>query len=360
MKHMPTASNQQLTAQQRAMLFMQATRQTIQTLPTQQAPAENTTLEWTLPKARLLSKIYIEVEAVATLKATSGTSIAKDPFTPYKILRRVSLDLNNGFSPFVIPGRDLYFYNLNRLNPDVLLPSSSLKGMNYVGNTASSSGTDNTIKFTVELPVTLNDRDPVGLILLQNNETAVTLSIDIDTLAKAYNPNQSNGETVTFKSLAITPVLETYTIPPVPDAMPDISVLKLVNSKADTFAGNGQNIIKLNVGTIYRKLILYIEDNNGNPLTDSDFNGNLELVFNQADIPYSVKPSILSARNCSQLGYTLPDGLYIFDFSNQGIPNLGGSRDYIDTERLTEFWVRFSTQKAGKITAISETLSRLR
>lgn len=353
-------ATKQLSAQQRALLFMQATRQTIQTLPTQQAESEGQTLQWTLPKARLLSKIYFEVQAVATLKATSGSSIAKDPFTPFGILRRVELNLNNGFAPFIIPGRDLYFYNLNRLNPDVLLPTSSLKGMNHVENSASSGGTDNVIKFTVELPITLNDRDPVGLILLQNNETAVTLSIDIDTLAKAYKPNASNGETVTFKSLQITPVLETYTIPPVPDAMPDISVLKLVSSRADTFAGNGQNTIKLNTGTIYRKLLLYFEDNNGNPLTDADFNGNLELVFNQADIPYSIKPSVLSARNASQLGYTLPDGLYIFDFSNQGIPNLGGSRDYIDTERLTEFWVRFSTQKAGKITAITETLSRLR
>jgi hypothetical protein len=352
-------ATQQLSAQQRAALFMTATRQTIQTMPTHIVTAEGTTVQFQLPKNRLLSKIYLEVDAVATVKATTGSTVQKDLFTPYQILRRVSLDLNNGFSPFIIPGRDLFLYNTDRLNPDVLLPGSTVKGMNYVGNTASAGGTDNRIKFMVELPLTLNDRDPVGLVMLQNPTTNVVLSVDVDTLAKAYVLNAGNGESATFKSMSITPVLETYTIPPSENAIPDVSVLKLVSSTTQMFAGNGQNIVKLQVGTIYRKLMLYFADNNNNPLTDLDFQGNVELIFNQADIPYSVKPSILSARNASQLGYTLPDGCYLFDFSFQGIPNLGGSRDYVDTENLTEFWVRFSTTKAGAVTAISETLSRL-
>ncbi|MBT2718072.1 cytoplasmic protein [Bacillus sp. ISL-57] len=351
-------AQQQLSAQQRAILFGQATRQTLQTMPTQQVTSENSSVQFVLPKTRLLSKIMLEVEAVATLKAASAVNIAKDVFSPYQILRRVSLDLNNGFSPFIVPGRDLLLYNTDRLNPDVLFSNTNARGMNYVENAATVAGQDQKIKFMVELPITLNDRDPVGLILLQNPETQVTLTLDIETLAKAYKPKA--GETVTFKSMQVTPVLETFTIPPSADATPDISVLKLVQSKADIFAGNGQNVVKLNVGTIYRKLVLYLEDNDGVPLKDTDFSGQLELVFNQADIPISIKPSVLSARNASQLGYALPDGVFIFDFSNQGLPNMGGSRDYVDTERLTEFWLRFSTNKSGKVTAISETLSRLR
>jgi hypothetical protein len=155
-------------------------------------------------------------------------------------------------------------------------------------------------------------------------------------------------------------MIETFSIPPVQDAFPDISVLKLVSSRNQKFSAASQQTLNLQVGTIYRKLVLYFEDEAGAPLKDADFSGNLELVFNQADIPYSVKPSVLSAKNHSQLGFTLPDGVYVFDFSNQGIPNYGGARDYIDTERLTEFWVRFTANKAGKMTAITETLSRLR
>ncbi|CKE76060.1 Uncharacterised protein [Streptococcus pneumoniae] len=350
---------QQLSAQQRAAYFGTATRQNYQMLPAQQVTQENSTVEFTLPKARLLSKIVLNVEAVATLKS-KGTAIQTHDFSPYTILRRVSLDLNNGFSPFIVSGRDLMQYNLLRLNPNVLFPSTNQRAMNFIENGASVEGKDAKIKFSVELPVTLNPRDPVGLVLLQNAETSVTLTVDVAQLANAYTLNASNTDQVLFKSMKVVPMVETFSIPPIPEAFPDISTLKLVSSKSDTFAGNGQNIVKLNTGTIYRKMLLYFEDKDGKPLEDADFQGNLELVFNQADIPYSIKPEILSHINHSQLGYPLPKGLYALDFTNQGIPNLGGSRDFIDSERLTEFWVRFSTLKEGKVTVVSENLSRLR
>lgn len=351
-------AEKQISAQERAMYFAQATRQTYQTLPTSRFTQENSTIMIDIPKVRLMSKIILEVEAVATLKSTAAT-ILKDTFSPYGILRRISVDLNNGFSPFILSGKEAFLYSLNRDNPNVLLPQNSIRGVNYVENAASVAGTDAKIKFQIVLPVTLNDRDAVGLVLLQNTETNVTVTVDLGKLADAYKLTPANNDDVVFKSVAITPLVETYTVPPAEIARPDLSVLKLVQSKAETFAGNGQNIIRIQTGLIYRKMVLYFEDNDHNPLVDSDFSGNLELVFNTADIPISIKPSILAAKNANELGYPLPDGVYAFDWSYQGIPNLGGTRDYIDTERLTQFELRFSTQKAGKVTIVPETLSRL-
>ena len=57
---------------------------------------------------------------------------------------------------------------------------------------------------------------------------------------------------------------------------------------------------------------------------------------------------------------TLPKGVYMFDFTNQGIVGMGGSRDIIDTERLTMFQIRFNTIKAGRVTVISEKVTRLK
>lgn len=350
----------QLSAQERAILFAQATRQNLQTLPSKRVESENTTVTFDLPKTRLLSKIYVEFDIVANLKSTTGSKIDFNTFNVHNILRRVALDLNNGFSPFVVSGRELYLYNMIRMNPDVLIPQGNVKGISSIGTATSAAGVDNRIKFTIAMPVTLNDRDTTGLILLQNPETNVQLSIDVAKIANAYKLNSANGDTVTLKSMTVTPMVETFSIPPIPTAFPDISVLKLVSAKGNQFAGNGQNITPLQTGTIYRKMALYFEDTDGNPLKDEDFSGTIELVFNQADVPYSIKPSVLSAVNHSQLGYTLPDGVYVFDFSNQGLPNYGGARDYIDTEKLTEFWVRYSTTKGGKLTVVSETLSRLR
>lgn len=351
-------AQQNLSPQQRAMLFAQSTRQTMQTLGAKQAASENSTIVFDLPKVRLLSKILVEVDATVTLTSPTRTTIPLKPFGEHNLLRRVSLDLNNGFSPFIVEGRHLHLYNMNRLNPDVLHAQDNTKGVSYVEQAATTDGKDARLKFMIALPVTLNDRDATGLILLQNNETNVQLSIDVSTFNDVFDLNA--GETASFKSVQFTPLVETFSVPPIPEAFPDISVLKLVSARQSLFSGGGQQTQTLQVGTIYRKLVLYFEDENGQPLKDADFSGNMELVFNQADVPYAIKPSMLSALNHSQLGFPLPDGVYVFDFSNQGIPNLGGARDYIDTERLTEFWVRFTPTKQGRMTAITETLSRLK
>ena len=55
-----------------------------------------------------------------------------------------------------------------------------------------------------------------------------------------------------------------------------------------------------------------------------------------------------------------PKGVYIFDFSSGGnITNYGGTRDYIDTEKLTEFWIRTTTTTTGSVKVVSECLARL-
>lgn len=351
-------AKQQLTPQQRAVLFAQATRQNYQTMPTQAVNAENTTIQFNLPKVRLLSRILLHVEATATLTSTAAT-IQTSAYSPYNILRRVALDLNNGFSPLVLSGQDLSLYNRLRLNEEVFDISTNGKANTYVENIAAAGGHDSQIRFTLPIEVTLNQRDQVGFLLLQNDESVVTLTIDVSTLSQAYVLNAGNGDAVTFKNMKITPTLETYSIPNVPQAFPDLSVLKLVSSKSDIFQAGSTSIIKLPVGTIYRKMILKFVDNNGVALTDQSFTGNIDLVFNQADTPYSIQPQTLSALNHLDYGEPLPSGVYAFDFSTAGIPNYSGSMNYIDTEKLTELWVRFNASVAGTITVISENLARL-
>ena len=349
----------QLTAQDRALLFTQSTRQNYQMLPRQTVSGERSTIAFTLPKVRLLSSILLEVEATATL-TSSAAAIAKHRFAPYNILRRISLDMNNGFSPVIASGKELYLMDLVDEHGQILDPTSNPKSNTYIENVASAGGTDNKIKFTLPIQVSLNPRDPVGLILLQNEETNVTLTIDVDVLANAFELNAGNGDIVAFKDMTISAMVETYSIPPIPQGFPDISILKLIAGRNDVFNGGGAATVKLPVGTIYRKLILQFENEDGSPMVDDDFAGNIELVFNQADIPYSIKPSLLSSLNHNQLGRVLPDGCYIFDFSWNGIANLGSSKNYIDTERLTEFWIRFSPKNTGRVAIVTETLSRLR
>ena len=357
---------QSISPQQRALNFGAYTRQHIQTLGSQKG-GSNSHIEFEVPKARLLQGINLlcEVELATSTASNWKATTLNEKMELYNILRRVSIDYNNGFSPVVASGKDIAVANMLRMNPKIVHPSG-VEGASLCTITAPRVTTDTEDAFTaesatamkyyfmLELPLTLNERDPSGLVLAQNGQTLINFSCDIADTVKLSTP-----ATITVSNVNIIPVLGTFSIPTAPEAFPDLSVLKILDSRTETFTGGGSNVVKLPVGMIYRKLILKFEKTDGTPMTADEITSNIELVFNTADIPYSVHPKALRLRTTSQIGGKLPEGYYAFDFTYQGMPNYGGSRDYVDTERLTTFELRFTTADSGKVTIISEKISRL-
>jgi len=331
---MPDAK--QITAAQRAQNFAAATRQNLHMLPSKTLVNLGESVQFNYPKARLLGKTFVKVEVA--LKNAVSKSFTKAT-TPYEIIRRISLSLNNGFEPFVVSGRDLALLNMVRMNETKNLASAV-------------TDAEGKYSFMIELENTLNQRDASSLILLQNESTQVTLSIDLATSTEAI---VEGSELVSCK---ITPMLQTWTIPNYTDAFPDLSVIKLTKSRTTTITGGGEHTEKLDVGTIYRKLVFYFTDENGNGI---DIDSNIELIYNTADTPISIDAKMLRYKNASDFGFEFPKGMYVFDFSGYaGFSQYGGTRDFIDTERLSEFWARFTTSGACKLTVIQENLSRLR
>ena len=170
-----------LNASQRAQIFAMSTRQNWQMLAKETATVHPSTIQFTLPKTRLLSSVMLRVKAKINIKHASKTALTGDIFTPYRVLRKISLDLNNGFAPFSLSGEELAMYNMINLHPDILTPHTA-NAQGYcvapTDYTASTSGADNEIIFTLELPLTTNPRDPVGLIVLQSDATVCTVSLD--------------------------------------------------------------------------------------------------------------------------------------------------------------------------------------
>ena len=331
------------TAQQRAHLFAISTRQNMQMLAKQTVTSTPNTAQFTLPKARLLAGLYLNIKATFPEGAFSG------PFNKaglYKLIRRISLDLNNGFAPFVVSGTECAHYNMIDVNSENVVNSWLVKSHDNADGTKVA-----TINY--HLPVTTNRRDPVGLVLLQNDQTNVTLNID-------FGLGSECGASAEPTKIEVSVMAETFSIPANANALPDLSVLKLVHGRKDSLPTEGQQVIKLTTGTIYRKLALYLTDADGNPMKPEDITSNIELVFNQADINYSISADMLRELNAKDFGCYLPDGLYVFDFSAGGsFSNMGGTRDFIDSANLTEFWVRFTTSKKGKCEIVTETLARL-
>lgn len=332
-----------VSAVQRAQNFAAATRQNLHMLPSRTLENAGESVQFTYPKARLLGKTFIKVD----VKLKNAVSKEIKGVKPYEILRRISLSLNNGFEPFVISGRDLALLNMVRMNPVTITSGTDAGGL-----TTTSTDADGNYSFMIELENTLNQRDASSLILLQNESTQVTLSIDLAT----STTNIVSGSSL--ESCKITPMLQTWTIPNYTDAFPDLSVIKLTKSRTETVMGAGEKVVKLDVGTIYRKLVFFFADEEGNGI---DIDSNIELIYNTADTPISIDAKMLRYKNTSDFGYEFPKGMYVFDFSGySGFSGYGGSRDFIDTERLSEFWVRFTTSDTCKVTTIQENLSRLR
>lgn len=346
-----------LTAQQRAQLFGAATRQHVQMLGMQEVSGGAQTLSFRVPKARIMQGVKLLVNGCVAVSGSGSGTYAVKPLDPYRAIRRLSIDFNNGFMPVVCSGEEMALVNMLYPNPEMIVAGE--KGTLATvdsKNWSLSNGTEHNFSFMLDVPLTINYRDPVGLVLAQNAETNIDITIDIDTVANMITLPE--GVTADFKFIKVIPAIMSYSIPADTRAMPDMSVLKIVDSRKEQFSA-GQNYIKLPVGMIYRKLIFKFENEDGSPFDLADINSNIELVLNTADIPYSINPQMLKAMNTMQSGMEYPDGCLYFSFDFQGINGYGGSRDYIDAERITEFAIRFNSGKVGKVSIISEKLSRL-
>jgi hypothetical protein len=346
-----------IPAAERNANFVRMTRQFLQT-ESSIAGAVNGQISFDLTKVRLSAKVRVLVEATLTATHASATTYVPAAFAPYSMIRNVRVDLNNGFAPFTISGTELYMYNLMRPMAQQMQSQPSGRAKVVQGVTSSAGGTANVISFMADLPLALNDRDPMGMLITQNQATNVTVSIDFAD-GDALGSGQA-GYTLTLSNIVVTPLVESFAIPPVPQAFPDVSMIKLVQSTKQSIPGSGSQIVKLTTGYTYRKLAIFIADANGVGVTDDSIPGQIELILNQADIPYRMRPAHIAKINHEQFGYVLPQGLYCFDFTYQGLANLGGTRDYVDTERLTEFWIRFNAPSAGSVTCVYEQLTLLR
>ena len=352
------ANTQQLTPQQRAALFAANTRQHFQMIAQQEATSGGTMLSFRMPKSRILQSIKILVDAKIKVKHASGTAFTTNMLTPYKVLRNIIVDYNNGFAPIRAGAADIALMNMLNPNAHMLVPAvdDSTNCKCPATFTASSAGASNEFSFELDIPLTLNERDPVGLVLAQNAETNIDMTIDIANGSEIVD--NASGYSVEIESVKVTPMTSSFSIPADSRAFPDMSVLKIMDARNEDFS-SGQSHIKLPVGQIYRKMILKFTKTDGSPMTDGDITSNIDLVFNTADVPYSINPRMLRALNKTMIGKAMPSGIYFWDWSYQGISNYGGSRDTIDTETITEFMIRFTSGVAGKVTIISEKLSRL-
>jgi hypothetical protein len=110
-------------------------------------------------------------------------------------------------------------------------------------------------------------------------------------------------------------------------------------------------------------LFVYVATDQALTPLDHSYVDKFSLVFNQADQPYNVTADLLAYKNKELYQGTVPAGCYVFDFTEQGIANLGGAKNYIDTERMTQFDLKVNFKNisgnSNVIYVVAEKLAQL-
>ena len=160
-------AEQKITPQQRAALFAASTRQHYQTLGSQTINGGMQTISYRVPKARLMQGVKLHVAGTLSARGAGETFTWKHKLSIYDIIRRISIDYNNGFSPITVSGSEMALINMLYPNPEMVVPNST-KGRSLcyapssLENGIDANYGDYDFEFVLDIPLTTNYRDPVG------------------------------------------------------------------------------------------------------------------------------------------------------------------------------------------------------
>lgn len=300
-----------------------------------------------LPEVGLGSRLYLMVSGV--LKNTLGTGTAvMSELGIRNLISRLTVRLNDGTILYEMQGFNTNIPTMlqNGFDPDVVAINRSFSSdtpFKALGKGIAVPNGDNTFMFPVEIPFINNDKDMLGLLLLQNGTTQVTVEIQWN---QAYSPNGLNApvKTTGDSKIEVTgnvvPVLESFTIPNLPQEQvmailkPHLSFMNIWKSEYEAITSTAPLMKKLERGSIYTKVAHNVVMNG---VRDSKAISQLLVKYRGVETPVYLPRNHQLYMQRRNYGFDLPDGLFVHDYDRSfGIEEFGDMRDYIDSRSLTE------------------------
>lgn len=319
------------------MSFISATRQNFGTVPSQTYTAGQR-ITFRLPRVGLLSRLFLTFKGTNTV--TDGTGAAAvSQFTAYNLIKRIRVLANTGAAIFDVSGYGAYLINRVNNRHSILTDSLFDQTVDDGVYTAPSAAGANVLKFGLEIPVAINPRDPVGLINLQNNTTDVTVEIDFNSeYGTADNGSvaflTTGTATAVISAASMGLAFEYFTIPRNKEDLPALNVAHQYLEESMSFASTGEQVVSLQRGNTYVQLLHYLIC--ANALSDAI--DSLTIKYNQSETPYYVPAQVQKMLQRQRYGSDLPKGTFIHDwYMSNGLPNLGNTRDFINSANVTEF-----------------------
>jgi hypothetical protein len=340
------------------MSFIDATRQNFTELPAQTVP-EQGRVYFQLPKVGLLSRMFLHIQGTANVTLGTGTAVLSER-TLFNLIKRIRLVANSGASIFDVSGYGTYLINTLSRKNSIPTDSPVDTGIKTLIHSAGVSAGSNVWNAILEIPIAINERDPIGMVLLQNNATQLVLEVDFNPVYGVTDiiaPIKVTGNAVAEFTGKVGVMMEYFTVPRNAEDYPALNVVHQWLEQSDAISSAGVFNKSLMRGNTYMKLLHFATINGALNTADVE---RLRILYNQSEVPYTIDQITQLFLQRQRYGRDLPKGLFVHDwYMSNGLVGLGNSRDFINSANVTEFQSEVSIKAGTNVPAGSSFINTI-
>jgi len=285
-----------------------------------------------IARVGFLATVNLRFKGVLTSKHASKTTFTKSEMAPWCLADRVRLSLNNATTIWDTTGYGAYLQNiLGRQSyvMDQVMTNSDVFAFGGTGSTVSPAGTDTPIAFNLTLRLAVNDRDALGVLLLQNDSAVLNVAVDNAPASVLMTDTDIDASISGIWEIGV----EWFSVSQNPQAWPQLNIVHQTIEQQMPINSIGKNSLVLPRGNTYLRIINYLRVNG----LLADAVDNLSLVFNLTNTPLFLSGGQIKVMHRQRYGRDLPKGTYALDFMFNGIPGMGLFRDIINSQLFSEF-----------------------
>jgi hypothetical protein len=292
-------------------------------------------ISFEIPKTGLLAGIFINITGTV-----AGVIAAPNPLGKACIVRRVRLLANAGLNLIDISGPE-YHYLLRDYIDGYADPAVSSDARSAVAAAA--------FDVSMYLPVAYNSRDPLGLVLLQNEQTQLILQVEFEADATV--------DPAAVVTATVQPFIELFTVPPKAEDMPPLNTAHTIIGDERVVAGAGDYEYKWPRGNTYVQVLHGL----GMAVAGADGFSAARYVINQSDLIEGIyTPNELDLAFEKSHGRTRLPGTVAFDFAGtSGLGMFGSARDLVYSQMVTDISSIITATGAGTLYTVRRQLVSL-
>lgn len=290
----------------------------------------------TLPRVGFLARLDLAIRG-----SVAGTLSAPNALGMASIVSNFTLQANAGVQIASMSGAAYHYGVREVIESEYIDPNGQ--------SNARSAVTATTFNLDITLPISVNMRDPIGLINLQ--DVGATIQFVITWLADA---SVATGATVTA---TCTPYLTLYTVPPDEDNWPDLSIVQTWIEDSRAVGGAGIVTYDWLLGQQYLQILHML----GVGASGSDLWSLYQLRSQQNVFPLQYDVAGMDIEYRYYRGRARVAGLIPIDrLATSGLGNYGTVRDVFDSAKSTDAASLITATGAGTLITVRRGLSVLK